>query len=287
MDINIAVFGGFADGGVEIQFLLRPIAGPFAQPLQSNFDVARAQFHIAIKVFKIAFVPNLDCSLVAAFGLPNSHAFWIVPIGAKRRRAGCAHPFAAALVAPFLLLQPFAERLHELVKPAQSFNLCFIGFRERFFGQFAQPLFWQIHLVQHLLRAYVLKAFKAGCKSAVVFVEIAFILDQDGPPQQIEMIHIIGCHPRFHRLQKTQELPQGHGKFMGSKVIEEGQKHRLAHAQDNDIGNQRQKPADNATCGAILQHIQQFTLAFCCKRSPKHGPKGQAKICHLSFHSSK
>ena len=287
LDIDIAIFSGFANCGVEVQFLLCPIACPFAQPFQSNLDVAGAQFNIAIKVFETALIPNLDCTPVAAFGLPNSHTFWIVTIGAKRRSAGRANPFATALMATFLLFQPFAQRLHELVKPAQSFNLCFIGFRERFFCQFAQPLIWQVHLVEHILWANVLKAFKTGCKSTVIFVKIAFILDQNRSSQQIEMLHIISCHPHFHRLQKTQELPKGHRKFMGSEVIEERQEHRLAHAQDNDIGNQCQKPADNAACGAILQHIQQFTLAFCCKRSPKNGTEGQAKICHLSFHSSK
>ena len=186
---------------------MRPIARPFAQSFQSDLDVAGAQLYVAIKVFETAFVPDFHRTLMAAFSLPNSHAFRIVTIGAKGRSAGCSDPFAAALVASFLLFQPFAQGFHELVKPAQSFDLGFIGFRECFFSQFAQPFVRQVHLVQHVLRANVLKAFKTGGKGAVIFVEIAFIFDQNRPPQKIEMLHIIGRHPCADRFQKAQKLP--------------------------------------------------------------------------------
>src|SRR3972149_1362141 len=47
----------------------------------------------------------------------------VVPVAAERRGPAGADPLRAALVAPFLLLQPFFQRLHQLLPAAERLDL--------------------------------------------------------------------------------------------------------------------------------------------------------------------
>ena len=47
-DVQIAMFGGGADGAVQIQFIRRTLARPAAQAFQGDLDVARAQFNSVV-----------------------------------------------------------------------------------------------------------------------------------------------------------------------------------------------------------------------------------------------
>ena len=82
---------------------------------------------------------------MAAFFLPDAHAFGIIAIGAKGGCAGCADPFAAALMTLFLFFEPLFECLHELFKSAQRFNFgLFLG-AQVLFRQLLQPVRRNIH----------------------------------------------------------------------------------------------------------------------------------------------
>ena len=108
---------------VEIEFLGRAGAGEFAQAAQRHLDVAGAELDVAVEIPKLALVPHLHGAEVAVGVLADAHAFGIVAIGAERRGAAGADPFAAALVAALLLLEPLAQRLHQLVEAAQRLDL--------------------------------------------------------------------------------------------------------------------------------------------------------------------
>src|SRR5207244_11926212 len=77
-------------------------------------------------------VPDLDCSAVARFFLPDADAFGVIAVGAVGRRAAGADPLVAALVAAFLLREPLLQLLHQLFPAAELLDLppLFLAARE-------------------------------------------------------------------------------------------------------------------------------------------------------------
>src|SRR5471030_318872 len=67
------------------------------------------------------------------------HALGIEAVGAERRGAGGADPFAAALVALLLLLETLLQRLHDLLPAAQRLDLRLLLVGQQLLGQLAQP----------------------------------------------------------------------------------------------------------------------------------------------------
>src|SRR5215213_7404187 len=57
VDVEIAVVGGFPDGGVEIELVRRAGAGELSQAAQRDLDVADAELDIAGEVLELALVP--------------------------------------------------------------------------------------------------------------------------------------------------------------------------------------------------------------------------------------
>ena len=72
--------------------------------------------------------------------LADAHALGVVAVGAERRGAGGADPLRAALVAPLLLLEALAQRLHQLLPAAERLDqrLLFVGQQQ--LRLLAQPL---------------------------------------------------------------------------------------------------------------------------------------------------
>ncbi len=93
-----------------------PSRANLPKPSERQLDVARPEFRVAVEVLELPAVPDLDGAAPAAFVLADAHALRVVAIGAERRRPACADPFRAALVAPLLLGEALAERLHQLVE---------------------------------------------------------------------------------------------------------------------------------------------------------------------------
>src|SRR5690606_14014856 len=124
---------------------------PAAQALQRDLDVASAKLDRVVKIAELALVPNLHRAAVAAFRLPDAHAFRIVAIGAEGRGAGSADPLRATLMAAPLLLQPLPQRLHQLLETAEGFNQLLLLLGKVFFGELAQPFLRQIGRVDAAL----------------------------------------------------------------------------------------------------------------------------------------
>ena len=81
--VEIALLGGVADRGVEVQLVGRAVSGPFAQAAQGDLNIPCADFDAVIEIFKLALVPDLGGAAVAGFVLPDAHAFGVVTICAK------------------------------------------------------------------------------------------------------------------------------------------------------------------------------------------------------------
>src|SRR5690606_20187332 len=101
----------------------RTFARETAQLAERELDVARAELHGVVEVPVLPVFPHLDRAPVAGGLLPDPHALRVVAEGTERGRAGGADPLAAALVALPLLVQPFPERLHEALEPAERPDL--------------------------------------------------------------------------------------------------------------------------------------------------------------------
>src|SRR5262249_24970028 len=132
-----AVVGALADRRVEIEFVRCAGARELAQAPQRDLDVADAELDIPIEILELALVPDLYRTVVAVLLLADAHAFGIVALRTKRRRAGGADPLVAALVAALLLLEPLLQGLHELV-PAHGLDLLLLFLGEIFFREFPQ-----------------------------------------------------------------------------------------------------------------------------------------------------
>ena len=118
----------------------RAVARELAQPAQRDLDVARAELDVVVEVLEFALVPDLDRAAVAALVLADAHAFGIVAVGAERRGAGRADPFAAALVALLLLRETLLQRLHQLVPAAQRLDLLLLLVGQEFLGELAAAI---------------------------------------------------------------------------------------------------------------------------------------------------
>jgi len=251
------MLGRGTDRPVQVQLFGGPVTGPAAQAFQGHFDVAGAQLNRVIQVLELALVPDFDRALVAAFFLADTHAFGVVAISAKRRRACGPDPFAAALMATFLFFQPLFQRLHQLVKTTQRVNLGHFFGAEMLFRHFSQPFFGHINRVQHILHADLFQARKGRGKGAVEFVEIAFVFDHYGACQVVECVDIIGDQTRSHAFEKAQILAQADRHATVPEVFKEWQKHGLYR---QTIHNDGDKQADDRKHQRIdrriLQNIQ-------------------------------
>ena len=167
-------------------------------------------------------VPHLHGAEVAVLLLADADAFGIVALGAERRGAGGADPLAAALVPALLLLQPLAQRLHELV-PAHRLDLLLLFLGEVFFRELLQPFGGNVRLLHGVEQA--LQPLEHGAEHAVELVEIALVLHQRGARQIIEILHRLVGEVGVERLHQRQIFAQGHRDLRVAQRCEELQEH--------------------------------------------------------------
>ncbi|MHC2257035.1 hypothetical protein ACVILK_006727 [Bradyrhizobium embrapense] len=106
-------------------------------------------------------------------------------MGAERRGAGGADPFAAALVTALLFLEALLQGLHELV-PAHGLDLLLLFLGEILLGELLQPLLGDLRLAHGVEQA--LEPLEHGAEHAVELVEIALVLHQGGARQIVEVL---------------------------------------------------------------------------------------------------
>ena len=138
--------------------------------------------------------------------LADADAFGVVAVGAERRGAAGADPFAAALVPPLLLLEALTQRVHQLVEAAERFDLGHLLRREVFFGNFSEPF----------VREFAgdgagggLEALEDLTENAVEAVEVALVLDEGGAAEEVEILDVVIGHAGTHGAEQRQIFCDG------------------------------------------------------------------------------
>ena len=106
--------GGRSDRAGQVEFELVAVARELAQPAQRQLDVARAERLAVVVVAVGALLPDLDRAAVAALAA-DPYPLRVVAAMAERAGAAGADPLVAAFVFFLLLLQPFFQRVHQLI----------------------------------------------------------------------------------------------------------------------------------------------------------------------------
>src|SRR5450830_433012 len=195
-DVEITrIIGRGGDGGVQRQFVFRPLARELAQAAQRHFQVARAQFAFAVIILVAARFPYLDGGAVATLAA-YAYAFGIGAAIAEWRSAAGAYPLAAAFVAFFLLLQQFVQTVHQFIV-AEFFQLRFLLVREFALHAFEQP----VQRDRRIRFKGCIDALEILREGAVELVEMGFILDQGQARQIITIVHRGADDVLLQRLQ--------------------------------------------------------------------------------------
>src|SRR5580704_5671698 len=232
-NVEIALMRGALDGAVEIELLRRAGAGEFAQAPQRDLDVAGAELDVAVEIAELALVPHFYGAEIAVGVLADAHAFGIVAVGAKGRRACRADPFLAALVTAFLLGKALAQRLEQFFQAAQRLDLFLFFFGEIFLGQLLEPLDGDFR-GQRVFNQ--VEAFEDMAEHAVELVEIALVLHQSGARQIVERLDPPVGQILLHRLDQREIFAQRHRQAGGFELMEEGREHGvLAYFRDTSI----------------------------------------------------
>jgi hypothetical protein len=163
-----------------------------AQALQRDLDVAGAELDVVVEVAELALVPDLDGAAVAAFVLADAHALGVVAVGAEGRGAGGADPFRAALVAALLLLQPFAQGLHQLVEAAERLDLGAFFLGQVLFGELLQPVCGDFGRFDDILGGDLFEPGEGVGEGLIEAVEVAFVLHHGGAREVVEPVDVVG-----------------------------------------------------------------------------------------------
>jgi hypothetical protein len=213
---------GTLDGAVEIEFVRRADAGEFAKPPQRNFDIAGAKRDIAVEIAKLALVPHLHRAEVAVCVLADAYTLGIVPIGAEWRRASCADPLLATLVAAFLLGETLAQCLKQLVEAAERLDLLLFFLGEILLGELLEPLsrdFGSERLLDQI------EALEDVTEHPIELVEIALVLHQRCTRQVVERLDTAEGEILLHRFHQRQIFAQRHRQAGGFELMEKGREH--------------------------------------------------------------
>ena len=99
------------------------------------------------------------------------------------------------------------------------------------FGHLAQPVFGQVHGLEHVIKADVLQPLKGRCKGAVELVDVALVFDHRHAGEIVKRLNVIGGQPRLHAFEKGQKLAQRDRNTVAAQLIEERQKHQRLSAR--------------------------------------------------------
>src|SRR6185437_5304314 len=209
------------DRRVEIELVGHALAREAPQPAQRDLDVAGVDLDRVVEIAERALVPDLDRAAAAAALLADAYALGIVAVRAERTRAGSADPFRPALVASPLLVQPPAQRLHQLVPSAErgDHRLLLVG--QIVFDHLAQPFLgdFGVNVEQ---AGDTLEVVAEGQVEAVVQ---RLVLDQAGPREKIEVVDAGRYDIVLERIEQRQELAGADRQLRGLQMQEKVDQH--------------------------------------------------------------
>ena len=125
-------------------------------------------------------------------------------------------------MAPFLLAHALAQKLEQLVEPADGLDLFALFLAEIFFGELLEPLgrnFGGERL------AHRLQPLEHMAEDAVELVEVAFVLHQRRARKIVEVLDPSAGEVLLHRLHQREVLAQRHRHAGGFELVEEGNEH--------------------------------------------------------------
>ena len=207
-DIEVAMFGGGADGAVEVQFVIGAVAGPARRRFSATLMLRVPSSTVSSRLRNSRLSQTLTARWWRTFVLADAHAFGVVAIGAEGRGARGADPFDAALMSALLLLQTFFQRLHQFLEAAERLDLGLFGLGQVLLGHFFQPVRGQIDGLQHSLQANRLQPFECCREGPVEFVEIALVLHHGAARKVVKPFDIIGHQALLHGFEKREVFAQ-------------------------------------------------------------------------------
>ena len=214
LDVEIALAGGVADRLVKVQFVLRALAGPFAQALHGDLDVPCTELDLVVVVLELALVPDFHGAAVAGLVLADAYAFGIVAIRSKRRSSAGADHLVAAFVALLLLFEALFQRFHQLLEAAHGLDFGHLLGGQEFLAHLLEPFLGQVLDVDRVGQR--VEAFEDVGEDAVELVDVALVFHQGGAGEVVEVLDIHLDDLLVHRLHEGQVFLQCHRDFRGA-----------------------------------------------------------------------
>jgi hypothetical protein len=189
--------------------------------------------------------------------LADAHAFGIVAVGAEGRGARGADPFLAALVAPLLLFHALAQKLKELVQPADCLDLSLFLLGQIFFGEFLEPRRRDLGGQRF---THQLEPLEHVAEHAVELVEVALVLHQRRAREIVEILDPTAGEISLHCFHQRQIFAQGDRNTRRFELVEEGNEHgarlrartRRSSEDGTEDGTLRQPPGTESAARADL-----------------------------------
>ena len=182
-------------------------------------------------------------------------------------------------MAALLFLKPFAQRLHQGVKPTKRLDRGAFLDAQMLFGQLFQPVARQIDRLQDLFGRDLFQPLKVMGKGAVKAVKVPLVLDHRCAGEIVERIHVIGGQAHGHALKKAEVFAKGYRDACRSKSFEKGQEHRLYPASmrsrkivANRPTSMKQMPKPAAYCSISSFFPPRFFASPAPKRDPNTSP---------------
>ncbi len=218
--------GGGRDGLRQVELLRGAGAGETAQLAQRDADGARADLLAVVKIAELAAVPHLHGAAVLA-GAADAHAFRVVAAVSVGRGAAGADPLAAALMAPFLLLQTLLQLLHQLLEATDRLDARLLFRAEDAVGERTQPFLREVLRADAALpvRGERLEALEDVGEHTIERIDLGFVLDENGAGEVVEGLYVGVREAPLHRLQQRQIFAQGDRNAFLPQALEQRCEH--------------------------------------------------------------
>jgi len=210
------------DGALQVQLIGCALARETPQLAQGELQIARAQFHGVVEVAEVASLPDLDGTALSRAGGTDADALGVVAARAKRGGTAGADPLVAALVTLLLLTQALTQRLEQFVPASEGLDAALLSFRERALGECSHPVRGDLG---EQLREAPFGAGKHLGKDAIEAIVVAFVLNETGAREVVEILRRQLRHARPQCLQEHQELGGGHRHARAAQLKEELHQH--------------------------------------------------------------
>ncbi len=136
-------------------------------------------------------------------------------------------------MAAFLFLKALFEGLHQFVKAPHGFDFGHFFGAQMLFRHLLKPLLGNVHGLQHIVKADILKPLECGGKGLIKFVDVTLVFDHGNPGEIVKRLNVVGRQTGRHAIQKRQKFAHGYRHFVAAQLVKEGQEHPLCLRRAN------------------------------------------------------